>query len=240
MRVRISTRLLSTVTLLISSAFVSCSNDGGNDPTNPESEAGVTYTFSPSTLLLAPGQSGTATVTVTRSPDFDGDLTLALGGLFNDVTGSFSPASLPKSTSSTVLTIRAGTGGANFGTMNLSIDPSLSGRRVNVNGTAPTLAVTVSIKPTVVINKAGNGTGTITSSPSGINCGTICTSTFLFAPVTLTAAPAQGSTFVGWSGLCAGTALTCTFTPRVTTNSNFNFGTATFASTTPIVLPPLP
>ncbi|MFC2029053.1 glycoside hydrolase domain-containing protein, partial [Chloroflexota bacterium] len=52
----------------------------------------------------------------------------------------------------------------------------------------------------------GSGTGTITSVPSGINCGSACIVGFPYnSEVTLTATPAAGSTFTGWSGgLCSG------------------------------------
>lgn len=58
------------------------------------------------------------------------------------------------------------------------------------------------------------GTGTVTSNPEGIDCGSACRSAFLFnTPVTLTASANQGSTFAGWSpaSLCPGTA-TCLVT----------------------------
>jgi hypothetical protein len=54
--------------------------------------------------------------------------------------------------------------------------------------------------------KAGNGSGTITSSPAGIGCGGDCSHSYNYETlVTLTAAPAVGSTFAGWRGACAGT-----------------------------------
>jgi Tol biopolymer transport system component len=67
------------------------------------------------------------------------------------------------------------------------------------SGTTPaTFALTVS--------KAGTGSGTVTSTPTGINCGTDCTEPYASGTsVTLTAAPAAGSTFTGWSGACTGT-----------------------------------
>jgi hypothetical protein len=63
---------------------------------------------------------------------------------------------------------------------------------------------------TLTVTEAGNGSGNVTSSPAGINCGDGCTTTFTHGTtVTLTADPAYGSTFTGWSGgTCTGTS-TC-------------------------------
>ncbi len=51
------------------------------------------------------------------------------------------------------------------------------------------------------------GSGTVTSSPAGIDCGTTCSANFAAgSAVTLTATPAAGSTFTGWTGSgCSGT-----------------------------------
>src|SRR5262249_8305071 len=64
---------------------------------------------------------------------------------------------------------------------------------------------------TLTVPKAGTGAGTVTSSPDGINCGNTCSASFpTNSSVTLTAAAAAGSVFVGWSGGgCSGTG-TCT------------------------------
>ena len=60
--------------------------------------------------------------------------------------------------------------------------------------------------PTFTVTPAGTGTGTVTSSPAGINCGGSCTNGFaLGTTVTLTATPGALSTFAGWSGACTGT-----------------------------------
>lgn len=57
----------------------------------------------------------------------------------------------------------------------------------------------------VTVGKTGSGSGTVTSSPAGIDCGSTCSGGFNDgASVTLTATPAAGSKFDGWSGGCAG------------------------------------
>lgn len=73
-------------------------------------------------------------------------------------------------------------------------------------------ALTVSaqfIRKLVALTVASNGTGTgtLTSTPAGINCGAACTATFpMGTAVTLTATPAVGSEFTGWAGAgCSGT-----------------------------------
>lgn len=54
---------------------------------------------------------------------------------------------------------------------------------------------------TLTIANAGRGIGTVTSTPSGIACGTSCQARFpLNASVSLKAIPESGSTFAGWSG----------------------------------------
>ena len=53
----------------------------------------------------------------------------------------------------------------------------------------------------VNIEKAGSGSGTVTSSPAGISCGLDCSEEFPEgSAVTLTAKAEEGSKFTGWSG----------------------------------------
>jgi hypothetical protein len=65
----------------------------------------------------------------------------------------------------------------------------------------------------LTISRSGTGAGTVTSDPLGIDCGTTCSSAFIQdSKVTLTATPASGSVFTGWSGAgCSGTG-TCQVT----------------------------
>jgi hypothetical protein len=54
---------------------------------------------------------------------------------------------------------------------------------------------------TLEVEKEGSGSGTVTSSPTGIECGATCSADFEeHTEVTLTATAAAGSTFAGWSG----------------------------------------
>jgi Tol biopolymer transport system component len=88
----------------------------------------------------------------------------------------------------------------------------------------------------LTVNKAGTGSGTVTSTPAGINCGSTCIASFpLNGSVTLTATPAAGSTFTSWSGCDSMTGNECTVamtnartvTPTFTANPVTNPPTGT-------------
>ena len=86
---------------------------------------------------------------------------------------------------------------------------------------------------TLTVDKTGTGAGTVTGT--GFNCdtgGTDCTESYpegTAIDVTLTATPATGSTFTGWSGACTGTG-TCrvatTIAANLTVTANFNLVTS--------------
>lgn len=60
------------------------------------------------------------------------------------------------------------------------------------------------------VSKSGAGSGTVTSDPGGIDCGDQCVMTMdAEGVVELTAKPADGDAFRGWSGDCSGIG-TCT------------------------------
>ena len=53
----------------------------------------------------------------------------------------------------------------------------------------------------VSVTLQGSGSGTVTSVPAGINCGTDCDESFTNGTVVaLIAGPSAGSSFAGWSG----------------------------------------
>ncbi len=78
------------------------------------------------------------------------------------------------------------------------------------------------IPRTLTVNKTG--AGTITSNPPGIDCGGTCTATYISGTiVTLTATPAAGSVFGGWSGgVCSGTGI-CMLTINANTSVTATF-----------------
>ncbi len=96
---------------------------------------------------------------------------------------------------------------------------------------------------TLTVTKSGTGSGTVTSVPPGINCGSDCTENYsLGTVVTLDAVPSAGSYFTGWSGACLGTgscvvtldvskSVTATFMTYKLTVSKTGTGTGTVTST---------
>ena len=98
---------------------------------------------------------------------------------------------------------------------------------VTVNAATSVTATFTLVPMTLSVTKGGTGAGTVTSTPAGISCGATCSQTLTpGTAVTLTATPAAGSTFAGWSGACSGTG-PC----NVTINAAVSV-TATFTSTT--------
>ena len=82
---------------------------------------------------------------------------------------------------------------------------------------------------TLTVTKAGRGT--VRSTPSGIDCGATCSASYESGTVmTLTATPASGSIFTGWTGGCSGTG-PCTVTLSGDTVVTATFDVQTFALT---------
>jgi len=78
----------------------------------------------------------------------------------------------------------------------------------------------------LTVKVEGDGAGSVTSSPAGINCGSDCTETYdPGTGVTLTATPQGGSTFAGWGGACTGSSTTCTLTMNAARSVTATFTT---------------
>ena len=98
-----------------------------------------------------------------------------------------------------------------------------------VFGTPGTYQVTLSpwlgTIPTLQVTTSGTGTGRVTSSPAGINCGADCSQSFpVGKTVILTANSDAASVFKGWSGGgCSGASTTCTLSLSASAMVNAEF-----------------
>ena len=190
-----------------------------------------------STLSAAQGGSDATTITTAVSSGAAETVALAASGLPAGATATFVPPSVTTGASSG-LTLTAGAATAPG-----SYD-------VTVTGTSPSathsthLTFTVLGPGTLTVSKSGAGSGTVTSAPAGISCGATCSHAFAHGTVVaLTATPATGSVFAGWSGACTGTGIcsvtltadagvTATFTPvsHALTVAKSGTGSGTVAS----------
>ena len=90
------------------------------------------------------------------------------------------------------------------------------------------------VKSTLSITKIGSGT--VTSSPAGINCGSDCSEPYLSGTiVTLSATGAAGFVFAGWSGNSDCTDGLVTMNSSKTCTATFNAASQTFALTVKLV-----
>lgn|GEM_PF-6044170 len=112
-----------------------------------------------------------------------------------------------------------------LGSYTLTLRPSTDTQTTTFSSQEPSRNTNTLPFQTLAVSTAGSGTGTVTSGPSGIDCGEECSGIYeQGAGVTLAARPAEGSTFVGWSGGgCAGTSPVCqvAMTTNLTVTATF-------------------
>jgi hypothetical protein len=153
------------------------------------------------TATFTQGGGGSQTLTVTKAGGGSGTVTSSPAGIS---CGPTCTASFP---TGTVVTLTAS---AAAGSTFTGWGGACSGAGACQVTMDAAKAVTATFVPSTVyysliVTKSGNGTGTVVSSPVGINCGPRCSKRFpVGTVVTLTATPAAGSTFGGWSGHCSG------------------------------------
>ena len=208
-------------------------------PTGQSSFTGWTGSctgMAPCTLTIDSAKSATATFTINSYP-----LTVTLGGTGSgtvvsspagidcgaDCTENFPATSLVslQATPAPGSTFAGWSGGGCIGN-----GPCV----VTMSSTTTVTANFVSAPTTLIVARAGGGSGTITSSPGGINCGTDCVQDYPGGTmVTLTATPTGGDLFAGWAGGgCTGTAPTCvvTMTTAQTVTATFDRNTYTLST----------
>ena len=142
----------------------------------------------PSTVVLTVSTTGTGVGTVTSSP--------AGINCGSDCSESYA--------SGAVVTLTATPAGGSMFMGWASGDADCSDGVVTMGAAHNCIAI-FNLSPTVTyalnVATAGTGSGTVTSSPPGIDCGSDCSEAYASGTVvTLTATPAIGSTFSGWTG----------------------------------------
>ena len=177
-----------------------------------------------SVLINASGPPSGVSLTVTKSGTGSGTVTSSPAGIN---CGSTCTASY---NSGTVVTLTAAaSGGSTFSGWSGGGCSGTGACSVTMNAAA-TVAATFTAPAqqfSLTVSKAGTGTGTVTSNPAGINCGSTCSASYNSGTVvTLTAAAAGGSTFSGWSGGgCSGTG-TCSVTMSAAATVTASFAAA--------------
>jgi uncharacterized repeat protein (TIGR02543 family) len=136
-----------------------------------------------------------------------------------------------------------GWGGACSGTgdctVTLNADESVS---ATFTGKTPPPTGGAAQRPTLSV--AVSGSGSVSSSPAGINaCRSSCSATFdSGASVTLTASPDANATLTGWGGACSGAgACTVTMSGNKSVTASFSSSSATLNPAVvqdPVTLPP--
>jgi len=93
--------------------------------------------------------------------------------------------------------------------------------------------------PSFALTVSTSGSGTVTSSPAGINCGSTCSAIYQNGTVvSLTQTAATGSAFAGWGGTCSGVG-TCIVTMSAAQSVSASFAAGS-AAASPLVAAVLP
>jgi Divergent InlB B-repeat domain len=162
------------------------------------------------------GTTLAASFTLTLNRSGNGTVTSSPSGIScgSDCTEVYSGGSVVKLTA-------APASGSTFANWSGNADCSDGSVTMNANITCTAVFNLISTY-TLSVSRVGTGTGTVTSSPTGINCGSACTASLSSGTnVSLVATAASGSTFAGWSGNCTA-AGSVTITGNMACTATFN------------------
>ena len=180
--------------------------------------------------------TGTCTVSMTAARTVSANFTVNTYALTVSVQGSGSVSSSPagiacgadcsetyNSGTSVTLTATPASGNLFSGWSGSGISCAGTGTCTVSMTAARSVTATFSVQPSYTLTVSKTGSGTVMSSPAGINCGADCSESYTSGTsVTLSATPASGYTFGGWGGACAGVS-TCTLSMTAARSASATF-----------------
>ena len=202
------TRLMSA--LVAAATLAAC---GSDDDIEPPPTPAISIALSSSTLSVTQGTTVSATVNLTRSGGFTGDVAITIEGLPGTVRYASAPATIGRTTSSAVITFDVA-GWATPGAINATVKATGTG----VNSAASALAITVVAAPTYTLAVA-NPTVTATQGGTATQTVNITRTGGFDGAVALTA-----------EGLPTG--VTAAFDPQSTTGNSSTLTLSVAANTT--------
>lgn len=138
----------------------------GSSSTQP----GFSLSASPSSLSVAPGNSGNSTITSTVTGGFNSAITLTASGAPSGVTIGFSPSSITGAGTSTMTaTVASGTAAGTYSiTVTGTSGSTVETTTISLTVTGTTASFSLSASPTsITITRNSSGNVTITSSVTG-------------------------------------------------------------------------
>ena len=135
-----------------------------------------------------------------------GSVGYSISGVPSWLTASSTSGTVSTSATAVTFTINSGANTLSPATYNATITFTDTTNNNTVQTTTAALTVNVLNPPiNYILSVSVSGNGTVSSSPSGIGCPSMCTVNYSSGtPVMLTATPAGGATFNGWGGACSG------------------------------------
>jgi len=174
-----------------------------------DSVSGTTCTLAMTAARWITAAFSQPTLTVSKAGTGRGDVTSNVPGL---VCGPADDTCTASYSTGTALTLTAApVAGSTFDNWSGCDSANVEICDVTMNGSRSVTPTFTRLRFILTVNKSGLGSGTVTSAPSGINCGSTCSAPFdSDTVVTLTATPALLNIFTGWSGCDTVSGNSCT------------------------------
>ncbi len=200
-----------------------CSGTSATCAVSMSTARSVTATFT---------QNAPTTYTLSVTTSGSGSVTSAPSGIS---CGASCSASYASGTSVT-LTASAATGYSFSGWSGACSGTSASCTVSMTTTRSATATFTQNAPSNYTLSVSTSGSGTVTSAPGGINCGSTCSAGYTSGTsVTLTATAAAGYSFSGWGGSCSGLGSTCTVTMSANRTATAIFATTGTSTGSPVL-----